>query len=395
MAEDAPERVAVTSTIERGRVPRPGSSPPPFVWSDVVRSAPPVPELAGGGDYVLYHGMEVDFDVRVGYTTRVGVEARPEGTPRILVESRISVGRRSVPGALDRIRQAVHGGARARRGEVQEATNRRLQRIETLRPAWSRAPARRLVRGWARLLLGLVDGLRDLFLAMLLVPDRVVTSALRAEAMLATRLGRRSLLEAAMDPRELTLEQRSVMILFVALAAGLTVLVLNSVFALVLPELAGTYRRVLADVVLMILGVLFVPVVEELMVVASTLQLGAALALVGLMVGKLVGVWIVYLLGTSLHDVLDRRTRGHPRMARAVAWMQTNADRHGFALLVGANAVPFVSGLALYPLAVAGIRFRAWMGGIAIGTAIRYVAIVAAILLVGPDRVAGFFGMLV
>lgn len=393
MTDDAPSAIAVRSSIERGEIPRPGSRRAPYFWPDVLQEPPPTDQGPLEGSYVVYHGIEVDVDVRYGLTTQISIEHPDDGDDRIHVDSRISVEGRWIPETIDRVRHAAEEGARIRRGEVQAATAERLETVSAWGSPGVRSLGEAVVRAWARLLLGLIDGLRDLVLGLVEIPDRVVTGALRAQVHLSSRLGRRSLLEAVRDPRELTLEQRSVMVFLVGVASVLSVVVLNSLFALVLTEWAPIYRRVLLDVVLMALGVLVLPVVEELMVVFSTLELGPVLALLGLMTGKLVGVWIIYLLGTSLHDVVERRTRDHPRWRRAVEWMQENADRYGFPLLLGANAVPFLSVFVLYPLAITGMRFRSWIGGIAAGTLIRYVAIVVAIYVVGPTRVAEFFRM--
>lgn len=391
MADDASSGIAVRSSIERGDIPRPGSRPPPYFWPDVLEGPPPIGQSSDVGSYVVYHGVDLDIDVRYALTTQVSVVEVDDDGRRIEVDSRVSLEARLVPGTIARIRQGAEEGARIRRGEIREAATDRLETVSE----WSTPPLRSfgeaVIRGWARLLLALVAGFRTLLLGLVEVPDRVVAGALRAQIHLSTSLGRRSLFDAVKDPRSLTLEQRSVMVFLVGVAALLTVVVLNSVFALILPQWASIYRRVLLDVVLMALGVLVLPVVEELMVVVSTLELGPVLALLGLMTGKLVGVWIVYLLGTSLHDVVERRTRDHPRWRRGVEWMQENADRYGFPLLVGANAVPFLSALVLYPLAITGMRFRSWMSGIAAGTMIRYVAIVVAIFVVGPARVEELF----
>lgn len=458
----------VRSSIERGQAPLPGPEPPPFFWHDVVHEPLPPQRVRGEGEVVLYHGMEVDPEVRITYTTRVvvypekrsaegaggaektsgdgggetekataegGAEeergpaaASPGTTPskatpsgdaadpaggagpgarypavhvmghvgehaavhpvhRLLVDCRISVQKRVLLEAMDRARRRVDAFVKERRQRLTEHGAERSERIEEYRSPRLRRLAKGLLRSRAHVVLAVLGAFRDLVHAAVVVPDRLVGALLRAQSMLHTRLGRRTFWDSVKNPRMLTLEERGVMVFLVALVAGLTVLVLNSLFALVLSEHAPLYRRVLADTGIMVLGVLFLPILEEPLLVLSVLDVGPAAAFTGFMVGKMLAVWIMYLLGTTLHETVADRTEGHPRLARGVEWLQSNADRHGAGILFAGNALPFVAGVVLYPLALAGMRFRDWMGGIVAGTALRYGVIIAAVLLVGPGAV--------
>lgn len=400
----------VRSSVERGPPRMPGPEPPPFFWHDVVHDPLPPQRVRGEGEVVLYHAMEVDPEVRLTYTTRVALypvedeeaatgdgsrsslptDHEMHGDHRLVVDSRVNVQKRILLEAMDRARRGADAFVVRQRQRLNERLSAKRGRAES-----HRSPlARRVAKGWldlrARVVRGALDGFRDVVHAAVEVPDRVAGAALRAQAVLHTRLGRRTFWESVKDPRSLSLQERSVMVFLVALLSGVAVLLLNSVFALGFPRYAPVYRRVLADAGVMVLGVLFLPVVEEPLLVLSVLDVGPAAAFTGFMVGKLVGVWIMYLLGCSLHEAVADRVEGRPRLARGVDWLQGHADRYGLPVLVAGNALPFVAGLVLYPLAVAGMRFRDWMGGIAVGTALRYLAIIAAVVLIGPDRVAAW-----
>lgn len=401
----------VRSSVERGPPRMPGPEPPPFFWHDVVHDPLPPQRVRGEGEVVLCHTMEVDPEVRLTYTTRValypvedgGDDASGDaprsslstdhalhGDHRLVVDSRINVQKRVLLEVMDRTRRGVDAFVVRRRQRLNERLSAKRERVGS-----HRSPlVRRVAEGWldlrARVVRGSLDGFRDVVHAAVEIPDRVAGAALRAQAVLHTRLGRRTFWESVKDPRSLSLQERSVMVFLVALLSGVAVLLLNSVFALGFPQHAPVYRRVLADAGVMVLGVLFLPVLEEPLLVLSVLDVGPVAAFTGFMVGKLVAVWIMYLLGCSLHEAVADRVEGRPRLARAVDRLQDRADRYGVPVLVAGNALPFVAGLVLYPLAVAGMRFRDWMGGIAVGTTLRYVAIIVAVVLIGPDQVAAW-----
>lgn len=400
----------IRSSLERGRAPLPGPEPPPFFWYDVVHEPLPPQSVRGEGEIVLYHGMEVDPEVRLVYTTRVvlypmadeeegGEEAAGSlprdhgrrGDHRLVVDCRVNVQKRALLEMMDRARRRVDAFVQGRRRILTERGAARTERIEEYSSPRLRRLARGLLRTRVRVVRGALEAFRNAVHAAVVIPDRVAGAALRAQTMLHTRLGRRTFWDSVKNPRMLTLEERGVMVFLMGLLTALTVLGLNTLFALGLPEHAPLYRRVLADTGVMVLGVLFLPIPEEPLLVLSVLDIGPAAAFTGFMVGKMLGVWIIYLLGTTIHETLADRTEDHPRIARGVDWLRSHGDRHGAAILVVGNALPLVAGVIVYPLAVAGMRFRDWMGGIAAGTALRYAVIIAAVLVVGPAEVEAWF----
>jgi membrane protein YqaA with SNARE-associated domain len=221
------------------------------------------------------------------------------------------------------------------------------------------------------------------------VPDQAAAQVLRSEALLATRLGRRGFVEALKHPEQLTAEQKGVL-LFLSLA-GLAVLVLllNSIIALALPELAPGYRALLGDALLQLGTLLGLPVAVEPAILVSTAAVGAVPTFLAFFVAKMYGAWLMYLVGDALHGAVARR--GGRWTQRLVDWLRRNADRYGLLVLVLDNALPLAPDQVMYVLAVSGMSFRRWMLGIAAGSAVRFGILIGGALLVGPERAAGWF----
>jgi len=119
--------------------------------------------------------------------------------------------------------------------------------------------------------------------------------------------------------------------------------------------------------------------------------MGPTLAFAGFFLGKAMAVWILYLLGESLHDWFLRRAKGRTR--GVMDWLHRHADRHGVLALVAINAVPFAPEQLVLVLAVSGMRFRSWMAGNLIGSAIKIGGVVLLTLAIGPERVGDLFSL--
>lgn len=379
----APSEIRVRSTFERGNPPHSGPRPSPFRWTDVVGSEHPDPSTRSLGAYVVYHGLEVDAEVRIAFATRLDIYPSDDpGSPAedaVVVDEQVSVHKRWVLRSLDGLRQRLR------------ASRTRWRRIAKRHaPGEDRSIGQRIVgpfaRGFALVVASIVGGL----LRLCELPDRILTAGLEMQAVLWSHLGRRSVWESLWEPRELTVGQRTTTVGVVAVAMGLVVLILNSVFALGFPEFAGVYRYALGLALTMTAGVLFLPVVVEPMLVVSTLAVGPVAAIVGMLVGKVVGSWLLYLIGVTLNETVRDWTEDRPRVRRAVDWMTETADENAFKVLTVGNLAPFVSGFFLYVYAVAGVRFRDWIGGITLGTLARFVIIVVAIYVIGPAEVERF-----
>ncbi|HEX2021855.1 MAG TPA: VTT domain-containing protein, partial [Candidatus Thermoplasmatota archaeon] len=121
---------------------------------------------------------------------------------------------------------------------------------------------------------------------------------------------------------------------------------------------------------------------------------GLGLGWLGLLLGKIVGTWMLYLVGDSLHKTLERQTAKSPRLKRVVAWLQARASTTGFVWVFLLSFVPFLPDTLILAFAVAGMGFRPFILGIALGTVAKYGAIVLALAWVGPDAVQGWLDAL-
>jgi uncharacterized membrane protein YdjX (TVP38/TMEM64 family) len=192
------------------------------------------------------------------------------------------------------------------------------------------------------------------------------------------------------DPNRLTNEEKGVM-LFLA-AIGLTTAILLVTFALALfwREALPLYKEVLYNAGANVITAMGVPIPAEVLLILSVASLGGFVAFTSSFAGRMVGVWLVYLLGDSLNHEIHKKTKNSPRMKRAVDWMNNNAEKRGFWILILINALPLIPDVLLYVFAVSGMKFRKYMGGIAVGTIIKFGATVAAVYWIGPDRVTEF-----
>lgn len=384
----------VHPSIVRGNPPASGPRPSPYRWTNVVDSEAPDPRTRSLGAYVVYHEMEVGPEVRVAYTTRIDVfpsddDALPDAGP-VLVEEQVNVHKRAFLKRMDELRGRIESSRDRWRQRVLDRTEHRHETVERLPSQRARRASHRVVDAVAAAIAYVVLGLHEIALDLVEIPDQIVTAGLQAHAVLHSHMGRRTVWESLWEPRELTFAQRSVTISVVAVAAFVAVLFLNSLFALVFPQWAGVYRYSLGLAVSMVLGVLFLPVLVEPMLIVSMLAVGPVAAFTGMLVGKVVGAWILYLVGITLIDTVRSWTEDRPRIDRTVEWMTETADEHAFPLLFVGNLAPFVSGFFLYVYAVAGVRFRAWVAGVTLGTAARFAAIIAAVYIVGPEKVSAW-----
>lgn len=383
----APSEIRVRSSFLRGNPPHSGSRPSPYRWTDVLGSENPDPATRSLGAYVVYHGLEVDGEVRVAFATRLDVfpsnDPAAPAEDAVVVDERVSVHKRWILRSLEETRQRFR------------SAHTRWRRVAQRHAPEEGRPLRaRIADPFVRAVAIPAAWIYAMLLALTELPDRVLTAGLQMHAILRSHLGRRSVWESLWEPRALTVAQRTTTVGVVAVAMGLAVLVLNSIFALGFPEFAGVYRYSLGLALTMTAGVLFLPVVVEPMLIVSTLAVGPIPAITGMMIGKILGAWILYLVGVTLNETVRDWTSGRPKVKETVEWMTETADKYAFRLLTLGNLAPFVSGFFLYVYAVAGVRFRDWIAGVTLGTLARFVIIVALIYLLGPDVVSAWLASL-
>lgn len=387
--------VEAFASVDHGQRPDPGMQALPFYWRDVVERDPPAPAKEGEGTYVVYHSIDVDQDVRITYQTSVSVRApRRRGNVsdvahRVEVDDRVSVQKRALLDAMDQARaKADHAARRSR-----EALARKLarQRGRVVRwPRWAAPLGLALIRARARAGHGRINTVRKVRRGFVEVPDVVLSSALRVHYNLSTPLGRQALRKGLRDPESMNQDQRSAMLVLTGAAVAVAVLLANSVVALGTPEHSAIYRHVLTNAALQFVGLLGAPIIIEPLFIFSLLVFGSAVAFGSFFGGKMLGAWVLYLLGDSLHDHLKKSMKGE-RGQRLMAWMNRNANKWGFVILVLDNAMPLAPDQLMLALAVTGIRFRTWMIGIAVGTAIKFGALILGAHYMGHEAVELLF----
>ena len=89
-----PREVGTTCSVQRGRTPRQGAQETAFHWDDVLEAPRPAGRRDGEGCYAVYHGTEVEGDVRVAFSTLVHV-GHEGGAEAVQVDSRLTIQRRA------------------------------------------------------------------------------------------------------------------------------------------------------------------------------------------------------------------------------------------------------------------------------------------------------------
>jgi membrane protein YqaA with SNARE-associated domain len=247
-----------------------------------------------------------------------------------------------------------------------------------------------VVRAQARVGHGFINAKRRWRRGLVEVPDHLISTALRVHFNLSTPLGRQILLRGLKNPGSMTQDQRSAVVVLTLLATAVLVLVLNSIVALAIPEASRVYRQMLFDAGIQLVGLFGAPIPIEPFFVLTLLSYGAAVAFSGFFAGKMLGAWVLILLGDSLHDHLKKTMKGQ-RSKRMLAWLTTNANKYGFGILVLDNCIPFAPDQLMLVFAVAGMRTRDWLLGIALGTAIKFGAMILAVDYYGPELMLYFF----
>lgn len=382
----------VTSAL-RGAPPDAGIQNPAYHWPDLLDGEPPPRPDAGEGQYAVYHAIEVDVDVRITYQTLVSVRnphAAADGKePRVVADSRVNVQKRALLEMMDRARANADHRAHTSR----EALARRLarKRARVMRwPRWATPLGFGLLHTRARLGASVIHARRRLNRGLVEIPDSVFSSALRVQYHVGDRLARQALVQGLKDPTHMTQEQRSVALFLTTFAVVGAVVLLNSFFALAWPEGAAVYRRMLTEATVQFLGLFGAPFPIEPMLVVDTIAIGPYLAFTGFFVGKMLAAWVLFLLGDSLHHHIKKKMKG-PRGQRVVEWLNRNCNRYGLPILILDNAPPLAPDQLMFVIAASGISFRTWMVGIAAGTVIKYVAVIAGVYIIGPERITHFF----
>lgn len=391
-APNAPRpTVRVRCTLARGRPRTNGIRADAYYWGDLVDGHAPRKKERGSSAYVLYHGTEDGIDVQVSHTTTVrvdpGADAADPNDDILLVEERITVQRGALQELMDRERAWSDQVTLRWRTRLATRNARHRRAIGAWRTAWLQSVLLTLVQFEARLGNALIAGARKGMRSLVTIPDQILTRSMTASLHLRSRSGRRDLWVALIDPGKATSQEKSIVLLLATLSLVFFILIASNLIALGFTSIADQYQQVVGDFTASLLSVLALPIPVEPLLILSVLALGPILGVLGALLGKLVGSWMLYLLGDTLFDEIERKTATKPRLKRVTDWMQARANKSGFWLLAIINAVPLIPDVLVYVFAVSGMRYRSYFGGILLGTALKFGAIVAGVYWLGPDRV--------
>ncbi len=395
--EDPRSKPRVITSVERGRGPRPGIMHAPFFWPDVVDSPPPTRRAKGEGAYTVYHALETGADSRITYSTIINVKqtgASESRVQQIEIDSRLGVQSRLFLEFIHKERAFMARTSARWRESLVSGLVRQRHAAKSLPYRWMRRGALWIVRAEGRAAHWGVKAVTMTTSAFVELPDVIYSRSMRAWSHVYGRLGRRTLLEDMKDPRNLTTEQKStVLVLTAALLVG-AIFLINNFVSFFLPRAAVAWSDLLNTFLWGAGTAVILPFPpSELLLIAPYLSAGIVLSFIAILASKVVGAWFVYFIGDALHAMIAKQTDGKPRMQKIVAWMNRNSERYGLVLLALFTALPFLPDtLALYVFAASGTNFKHYLWGVAIGTSIRYAGVLAILVLVGPDTLNAYFG---
>ncbi|MEA3201220.1 MAG: associated Golgi protein [Thermoplasmata archaeon] len=381
--------VNVVTSVKRGRHPHPGIQYVPYHWRDVIEGSPPRRRTKGEGAYCVYHHTEIDEDVRVTFSTVVsidpGIDLESTLDDLINVDVKVTVQKRFMQELIDREKRFSDRLASRLRTKLTASLQRRREGAHGT-GAWARF-RHVTIKVQAKVGMAGVRTLHKVMRGSVTIPDAIVQRSLATGAALGGRTGRRVMRKGVRDPTRLTNEEKGVLLFLATIAIAATILV--ATFALAIADvtfgwsLMTPWVSVLKNGGANVLGTLGVPLPSEVLLILAIVNATVLLATVAIaasFVGRLVGCWLVYLLGDSLNHEINKKTKKSPRMKRAVDWLNRNAEKRGFALLVILNALPLIPDVVFYVFAVSGMKFRKYMGGMAVGNAIKFAWTVALVL---------------
>lgn len=389
--------IVARCSVARGRSLAPGVQKSPFYWRDVVHGPPPRRRAKGDCLHVTFHGTDDSGDVRLAFTTLVrvdpGMDKAAVDDDIVHVEERVYVQRRVLQELIDRERSFTDRIALRMRSRLAHSLVTQRRAANGIELAWMMTLALFMIRVQAKVGNATIRGFRGSMRALVAIPDAILVQTERASIHLGSSAGRRRLKRAIHDPASATFPEKIGVLVWLSFATAAWILLLSLVFATVLQRWDAIFAPLLLDFVSSIAGTVGLPIPAEPIYIARAVAFGGALgafllAGIGLLAGKMIGSWMLYLLGDSLFDSI--RKKSGPRMKATTAWLQRNANKFGFLILLAVNAIPLAPDALIIIFAVSGMRFRSYMISIAVGSILKFVILAGLILWVGPDTVQAF-----
>lgn len=379
-------------SIARGRAMSPGIQKSPFYWRDVVHGPPPRRREKGDCIHVTFHGADDSGDVRLRFTTIVrvdpGLDKEAAHDDVVHVEERVYVQRRVLQELVDRERAFTDRVCLRMRSRLANTLAKKRRRANHIESGIGLSVYLWHVRMQAKVGNGSIRAFRSFMRALVALPDALLTHTERLSIHLASRSGRRVIRKAVHDPASATPAEKTALLVLLVFGTAAALLLLSVLFATFLARWDPVFAALLGDFLLSIAGTVGAPFPVEPVYIGRALTWGFIVPTIGLLAGKLLGSWMLYLVGDSLFDSMDKKSG--PRMKRSIRWLQRNANKWGFAILLAVNAIPLAPDALIIVFAVSGMRFRSYMVSIAAGSIIKFAILAGLMLWIGPEAVKDF-----
>jgi uncharacterized membrane protein YdjX (TVP38/TMEM64 family) len=153
--------------------------------------------------------------------------------------------------------------------------------------------------------------------------------------------GRAAFAHAIRHPHLLTPKMQRSLLFLVLLSSIWTWIVGLTVLAVAAPGLAEAWNLVFTLYFSSLLTNLFVPIPVEPIAIGAALVIGSVAACVAAGLGKMVGAWIIFILGRSLRKAMANLEAKSQTMRRVLAAAEGFGRRYGYVALGLMLAVPF------------------------------------------------------
>lgn len=372
------EDVVTRTRLTVNWTPDPGIERRELDWSDIVDSEPPAGRVRGTGSYVVPLRTEMGRSWRRDFSTRVVV--RVDGT--VEIEEVVSLRPRFLLRRLHehRRKQAAMQERHEKRAR-ERTTNSILRAAEVggMRGRMHRAVGRvqhRNTGRFARWGAGVAQWFVEL-------PDHALERMIVAGRYLSHGMGRKELRRGLRQPRALTVEGKSVLLLFLLSSVFASLLFIHLAVTLAAPGIAREWR---SQFFLFTYGLIssispFPLPFEPLLVPyanGAPNDLVAALPILGLVLfnvflSRALGAYLLFFLGEEANEKMEAMGRKRPWVGRAVKGLERFAQRYGVTTAIVLIAIPVTpDNLVMYILGSAKMSMKRFMTGVLVGTVLRY-----------------------
>lgn len=395
----AHERIVARSRLTVNWTPNPGIERHELDWSDLVEGDPPPAPLKGSGSYIVPLRTEVGRSWRRDFSTRVVAHA--DGT--IEIEEVVSVRPRFMLRLLHEQRR--------RHALMEEQTRVKAQKRATnaiLRAAEVGGMRGRMHRAVGRVQRRHTGGLKRRFANMarwwVELPDHALERMIMAGRYLGHGIGRKELRRGLRNPRALTVEGKSVLLLLLLSTVFAGLLWTHLIVTLAAPGIATEWR---SQFFLFNYGLIssispfplpFEPLLVPYALDAPRTLVAAAptlgLIMLNVFLSRALGAYLLFFLGDEANEKMEAMGRKRPWVGKAVKGLERFAQRFGFTAAVVLIAIPITpDNLVMYVLGSAKMSMRRFMSGVLIGTVLRYGIVLGAFWYFGEAaRNAMHFG---